>query len=117
RTGDLSSTLCRSMRLRWAALIRVLIVGEISDLFDDGRGHRLTSQRSSDKERLMRHRIPTLVIAAATCTAALTAFSTPAQAAPAATHHSAATVHGHAASPAAGGSGLLSYGGGTVVTS
>jgi serine protease len=65
----------------------------------------------------MRHRIPTGIAAAATCTAALIAFSTPAQAAPAAVHHSAATVHGHAATPAASGSGLLSYGGGTIVTS
>ena len=65
----------------------------------------------------MRHRIPTIITAAATCTAALIAVSTPAQAAPGVAHHSAATAHGHAATPAASGSGLLSYGGGTIVTS
>lgn len=65
----------------------------------------------------MRHRIPTLITAAAASAAALVAFSTPAQASPSAVQHGAATVHGHAASPNASGSGLLSYRGGTVVTS
>ncbi|HEU5425298.1 MAG TPA: hypothetical protein VFU74_00400 [Actinocrinis sp.] len=68
----------------------------------------------------MRHRIPTGVLAAATATAALVAISAPAQAASGTTSHKATSVapaHHHAASPAYSGSGLLSYGGGPVVTS
>ncbi|HZU56209.1 MAG TPA: hypothetical protein VFA06_10110 [Actinocrinis sp.] len=68
----------------------------------------------------MRHRIPTGVLAAATATAALVAVAAPANAASSTTSHKAtavATAHRHAASPAYSGSGLLSYGGGTVVTS
>ena len=68
----------------------------------------------------MRHRIPTGVLAAATATAALVAISAPAQAASGTTSHKATSVvpsHRHAASPAYSGSGLLSYGGGPVVTS
>ncbi|HEV2345693.1 MAG TPA: hypothetical protein VGS97_16460 [Actinocrinis sp.] len=64
----------------------------------------------------MRNRIPTGIIAVAASTAALIAFAAPAQAAPATAHHATVTANGHAASPAFGGSGLLSYGGGTVVT-
>ena len=68
----------------------------------------------------MRHRIPTGVLAAATATAALVAIAAPANAASSTASHKATAVaaaHRHAASPAYSGSGLLSYGGGTVVTS
>jgi serine protease len=68
----------------------------------------------------MRHRIPTGVLAAATATAAMVAFAAPSHAASSTTSHKAAavaTAHHHAASPAYSGSGLLSYGGGKIVTS
>ncbi|HLK43879.1 MAG TPA: hypothetical protein VKV34_11105 [Thermoleophilia bacterium] len=65
----------------------------------------------------MRNRISTGVLAAATAAAALAAFATPAHAASGNTPHMAKLTHAHAASPAASGTGLLSYGGGPVVTS
>ena len=66
----------------------------------------------------MRHRISIGVIGAAVTAAALVAAAVPAQAATSAGHlKQAATVHGHTAAPAFGGSGLLSYGGGPIVTS
>lgn len=68
----------------------------------------------------MRHRISTGVVGAAAIAAALLTAAVPAQAAsPAAHHPQEAAILGttHAARPAFGGSGLLSYGGGPIVTS
>lgn len=67
----------------------------------------------------MRHRISTGVLGAAAIVAALVTAAVPAQAASSAAQPKmAATVSGHAhAAPAYGGSGLLQWGGGPIVTS
>jgi len=66
----------------------------------------------------MRHRISTGVVGAAVTAAALITAAVPAQASSSAAQHKATeTLRGHHGSAAAGGSGLLSYGGGPIVTS
>ena len=66
----------------------------------------------------MRHRISTGVVGAAVTAAALITAAVPAQASSsAAKHQGMETLRSHHASAAASGSGLLSYGGGPVVTS
>jgi serine protease len=67
----------------------------------------------------MRHRISTGVVGLAATAAALVASAVPAHATPAPAYKATvtATGHTHAASKAAGGSGLLAYGGGPVTTS
>jgi hypothetical protein len=66
----------------------------------------------------MRHRISTGVVGAAVTAAALITAAVPAQASSSAAQHKATeTLRSHHASTAASGSGLLSYGGGPVVTS
>src|SRR5579859_4546136 len=67
----------------------------------------------------MRHRISTGVTGFAVAAAALVAFAVPAHAAApvSAAHKATSLAPRHAASPAFSGSGLLSYGGGPVVTS
>ncbi|MBS2961451.1 hypothetical protein KGA66_00235 [Actinocrinis puniceicyclus] len=67
----------------------------------------------------MRHRISTGAVGLAATAAALAAFAVPAQAATSTGHKAAlvASAHQHVAAKAASGSGLLAYGGGTVVTS
>src|SRR5436309_1211101 len=94
------------------------IADEADRLFDDPGATSLTSKSLLPQERHVRHRISTGVAGAAVTAAALITAAVPAQASSSAAQHKATeTLRSHHASTAASGSGLLSYGGGPIVTS
>src|SRR5579859_4341319 len=107
-----SDHLARTLRMRSQVLVNHALPAPVrASLMGQRRPASVPLTSSSTKERHMRHRISTGVVGAAVTAAALIAAAVPAQAASSAVQHNSTAKAGtHHASPAFGGSGLLSYG-------